>query len=260
MTTEIHPTALVNKDAHLDEDVIVGPYCTIGEGVEIGKSTRLISNVILEGKVRIGENCQVFPYAVIGQPPQDLKYKGEDTSVKMGRDNIIREFVTIHRASVGGDGATEVGDNNFLMAYVHIAHDCKVGDNVIMANYAALSGHCEVQDNAIIGGMVGVHQFVRIGAYSMVGGFSRLIQDIPPYVISSGAEKAKLFGINTIGLKRSGFSDDAISELKKAYKILFRQKGSLKEAIKQVQAELPYTDEIKYLIEFIQKNKRGICR
>lgn len=260
MATEIHPTALVDKDAHLDEDVSVGPFCIVGKGVKIGKSTSLISNVVLEGDVRMGENCRVFPFAVIGQPPQDLKYKGEDTSVKIGRDNIIREFVSVHRASVDGEGTTDIGDGNFLMAYVHIAHDCKVGNNVIMANYAALSGHCEVQDNAIVGGMVGVHQFVRIGAYSMVGGFSRLIQDIPPYVISSGAEKAKLFGINAVGLKRNGFSDEAVNELKKAYKILFRQKMSLKEAIKHIQAELPYTEEIKYLIEFIQKNKRGICR
>jgi UDP-N-acetylglucosamine acyltransferase len=260
MATEIHPSAFVDNEAHLDEGVSVGPFCMVGKGVKIGKSTRLISNVVLEGNVLVGENCQIFPYAVIGQPPQDLKYKDEDTSVEIGSNNIIREFVSIHRASVDGEGKTYIGDNNFLMAYVHIAHDCIVGNNVIMANYSALSGHCEVQDKANIGGMVGVHQFVRIGAYSMVGGFSRLIQDIPPYVISSGAEKAKLFGINAIGLKRSGFSDDTVNELKKAYKILFRQKLSLKEAIKQVQAELPYTDEIKYLIEFIQKHKRGICR
>lgn len=259
MKKEIHPTAIVNPKAGIEEDVVIGAFCIIGEGVHIKRGTKLISNVIIEGDTEIGENCIVYPFASIGLPPQDLKYRGEKTGVKIGNDNIIREYITIHRASVGGDGITTIGDKNFLMAYVHIAHDCKIGNSVIMSNLATLAGHVVVEDYAYIGGLVAVHQFTRIGAYAMVGGFSGVGQDIPPYTIASGA-RARLFGLNTIGLKRHGFSDSMINDLKKAYKILFREKRTLKDAIKKIQEDLSYTDEIKYLIEFIQKNKRGICR
>jgi UDP-N-acetylglucosamine acyltransferase len=259
MATEIHATAIVDKGASIDEEVSIGPFCIIGGGVKIGKGTRLLSNVLVEGKTEIGEGCTVYPFTSVGLPPQDLKYRDEETGVKIGARNIIREYTTIHRASIGGDRVTVVGDDTFLMAYVHIAHDCKIGSHVIMANAATLAGHVTVEDYAFVGGIVAVHQFTRIGAYSMVGGFSGIGQDIPPYTIASGA-RAKLFGLNTVGLKRHGFSDTAIAELKKAYKILFREKRTLKDAIKKVQAELPYTDEIKHLIGFIEKNKRGICR
>ncbi|MEW6674844.1 MAG: acyl-ACP--UDP-N-acetylglucosamine O-acyltransferase [Nitrospirota bacterium] len=259
MRSEIHPTAIINSKAEIEEGVIIGPFCIIGEGVRIRKGTKLISNVIIEGNTEIGENCTIYPFTSIGLPPQDLKYKGGKTGVKIGKENIIREYVTIHRASVGGDGLTTIGDKNFLMAYVHIAHDCKIGSQIIMANLATLGGHVVVEDYAVIGGLVAVHQFTRIGAYAMVGGFSGVGQDIPPYTIASGA-RARLFGLNTIGLKRHGFSDSTINELKKAYKILFREKRTVKDAIKKIQEDLPYTDEIRHLIEFIQKNKRGICR
>ena len=259
MPTEIHATAIVDSTASIDEDVFIGPFCIIGKGAELGKGVRLLSNVIVEGRTGIGEECTIYPFSSIGFQPQDLKYKGEETGVRIGRRNIIREYTTIHRASVGGDGLTTIGDENFLMAYVHVAHDCKIGNHVIMANSAALAGHVAVEDHAYIGGLVGVHQFTRIGAYSMVGAFSAIGQDIPPYTMASGV-RAKLFGLNSVGLKRHGFPDSTVAELKKAYKILFRDKGTLREAIKRVQAELPYTDEIKHLIEFIEKNKRGICR
>lgn len=259
MATEIHPTSIIDKKASIDEDVFIGPFCTVGEGVSIKKGTRLVSHVVLEGKTEIGGECTIYPFASIGLQPQDLKYKNEGTGLKIGAKNVIREYTTIHRASVGGDRLTVVGDGNFLMAYVHVAHDCQIGSHIIMANAATLAGHVSVEDYAVIGGLVAVHQFTRIGAYSMVGGFSGIGQDIPPYMIASGA-RAKLFGLNTIGLKRHGFSDQTISELKKAYKILFREKRTLKEAIKRIQADLPYTDEIRRLIEFIEKNKRGICR
>ncbi|MEW6001060.1 MAG: acyl-ACP--UDP-N-acetylglucosamine O-acyltransferase [Nitrospirota bacterium] len=255
----IHSSAIVSPQAQIGEDVSIGPFCIIGEDVTIKKGTKLISNVIIEGNTEIGENCIIYPFTSIGLPPQDTKYKGEKTGVKIGNNNIIREYITLHRASVGGDGLTTIGDNNFLMAYVHIAHDCRIGSFVTMANVATLAGHVMVEDYAVIGGLVAVHQFTRIGAYAMVGGFSGVGQDIPPYMIASGA-RAKLFGLNTIGLKRHGFSDSTINELKKAYKILFREKRTLKDAIKKIQEDLPYTDEIKHLIEFIQKNKRGICR
>ena len=259
MAKEIHPSAIVHPNAEIDENTVIGPFCIVGEGVRIKNGTKLISNIVVEGDTEIGENCSVYPFTSIGLPPQDLKYKGEKTGVKIGNGNTIREYITIHRASVSGDGTTTIGDNNFFMAYVHIAHDCKIGNHVIMANVATLAGHVLVEDHAVIGGLSAVHQFARIGAYTMIGGFSGVAQDIPPYTVASGP-RAKLFGPNTIGLKRHGFSDQTISEIKKAYKILFREKHTLKEAIKKVQEELPYTDEIKYLIEFIQKNKRGICR
>lgn len=259
MTTEIHKTAIIDPKAVIDEGVSIGPFCIVGEGVKLKKGTRLMSNVMIEGNTEIGEGCQIYPFASIGLPPQDLKYKGEKTGVKIGNNNVIREYMTIHRGSVGGDGLTEIGNDNFLMAYVHVAHDCKIGDSVIMANLATLAGHVVVEDYAYIGGLVVVHQFTRIGAYAMVGGFSGIGQDIPPYTMASGP-RAKLFGLNSVGLKRHGFTDSTINELKKAYKILFREKLTLKEALKKVQKEFSHSKEIKHLVEFIEKNTRGVCR
>ncbi|MEW6584315.1 MAG: acyl-ACP--UDP-N-acetylglucosamine O-acyltransferase [Nitrospirota bacterium] len=259
MERVIHPTAIVDPRAEIDEGVLIGPFSVIGDGARIKRGSKLHSHVIIEGDTEIGENCVIYPYTSIGLPPQDLKYKGEKTGVRIGNNNTIREYITVHRASVGGEGLTVIGDNNFLMAYVHIAHDCRIGSGVALANVATLAGHVLVEDHAVIGGLVAVHQFTRIGAYAMVGGFSGVGQDIPPYMIASGA-RAKLFGLNKIGLKRHGFSDETIDELKKAYKILFREKHTLKEALKKIQQDLPYSDEIKHLIEFIKENKRGICR
>ncbi|MGW8271845.1 MAG: acyl-ACP--UDP-N-acetylglucosamine O-acyltransferase [Thermodesulfovibrionales bacterium] len=255
----IHQTAIVDSKAEIDEGADIGPFCVIGPEVKVSGGARIHSNVIIEGNTEIGEGTQIYPFSCIGMPPQDLKYKGEKTGLRIGKNTLIREYVTVHRASVGGDGTTAVGDGCFLMAYVHIAHDCKIGNSVIMANAATLAGHVLIEDFAVIGGVVAVHQFTRIGAYSMVGGFSGIGQDIPPYTIASGA-RAKLFGLNLVGLKRHGFSDETIAELKKAYKILFREKNTLKQAVRKVQEEIPYTDEIKHLLDFINENKRGICR
>lgn len=259
MAKDIHKTAIVSPKAELADSVSIGPFCIIGAGAVIKKGTKLISNVVVEGNTEIGEDCTVYPFASIGLPPQDIKYKNEKTGVKIGKKNIIREYVTIHRASVGGGVITEVGDSNFIMGYVHIAHDCKIGSGVTMANVTTLAGHVVVEDFAVFGGLVVVHQFTRIGAYAMVGGFSGIGQDIPPYTMASGA-RAKLYGLNLIGLKRQGFSDETINNLKKAYKILFREKKTLKEALKKIKADLPDTKEIRHLVEFIEKNKRGICR
>lgn len=259
MSKNIHKTAIVSPKASIGDNVSIGPFCIIGEGVVIKKGARLISNVIVEGDTEIGEECIVHPFATIGLPPQDIKYKNEKTGVKIGKKNIIREYTSIHRATAGEGGLTEIGDSNFLMAYVHIAHDCKIGNSVIMANAAMLAGHVVVEDFAVFGGLVVVHQFTRIGAYAMVGGFSGIGQDIPPYTMASGA-RAKLYGLNVIGLKRQGFSDETINNLKKAYKILFREKRTLKDALKKIKSELPEIKELKNLVEFIEKNKRGICR
>lgn len=256
---EIHKTAIISPKAEIDKEVVIGPYCIIGDNVKIGRGTRLINHVQIEGITEIGENCTIFPFTTIGFPPQDIKYKGEPTGVKIGNNNTIREYVTIHRASVAGDGWTVIGDSNFIMAYVHIAHDCKIGNSVIMANLATLAGHVQVEDFAFIGGLVAIHQFTRIGAYAMIGGFSGVGQDVPPFTMASGP-RAKLYGLNSVGLKRRGFSDETINILKKAYKILFRDKLQLKEAIDKVKRELPQIPEIIHLLEFIEANKRGICR
>lgn len=255
----IHASAVVDERAEIAEDVEIGPFCIIGPDVKIGKGSKLQSNVVVDGKTDIGEGCRIYPFACVGTEPQDLKYKGEETGLKVGNNVIIREYVTVHRGSVGGDGFTEVGSRSFLMAYVHVAHDCKIGANVIMANAATLAGHVLVEEHAVIGGIVAIHQFTRIGAYSMIGGFSGIGQDIPPYMMASGP-RAQLYGLNTIGLKRHGFSDEVVNELKKAYKILFREKNTLKGAIKKIQEELPFTPEIERLITFINENRRGICR
>jgi UDP-N-acetylglucosamine acyltransferase len=259
MKSTIHKTALIDPKAKIDAGVEIGPYCIVKKGVRISKGTKLLSHVIIEGNTEISENCTFYPFSSIGFPPQDLKYKGEPTKLIIGSNNIVREYVTIHRASVGGDETTVVGSNNYFMAYVHIAHNCRVGDHNIMANAATLAGHVVVEDFTIIGGLTAVHQFTRIGRYAMVGGFSGIGQDIPPYMVASGA-RAKLFGLNAIGLKRHGFSDQTINTIKKAYKILFREKRTLKDAIRKVQEDFPDSPEIRYLIEFIEKNKRGICR
>lgn len=259
MKSKIHATSIIDPKADLDPSVEIGPFCIVKGGALIKKGTKLVSNVIIEGGTEIGENCVIHPFTSIGFAPQDLKYKDENTKLVIGNNNVIREYVTLHRASVSGEGITSLGDNNFLMAYAHVAHDCRLGSNVIMANAATLAGHVLVEDHAFIGGVVAVHQFTRIGEYAMIGGFSGIGQDIPPYMIAAGA-RAKLFGPNTIGLKRKGFTDQTINSIKKAYKILFRDKLTLKEALKKVEDEIPPTREITHLIEFIEKNRRGICR
>jgi len=259
MARKIHKTAVISKRAEIDEDVFVGPFCCIGEGVTVHKGSRLLSNVIIEGLTEMGKDCTIYPFTTIGLPPQDLKYKKEKTGLKIGKNNIIREYTSIHRGSVGGDGLTEIGDSNFLMAYVHIAHNCKIGNSTVMANAATLAGHVVVEDFAVIGGIVAIHQFTRIGAYAMVGGFSGIGQDIPPYTMASGA-RAKLYGLNVIGLKRYGFSEETINILKRAYKILFREKRTLKDALKKIKSDLPETEALQHLITFIEQNRRGICR
>lgn len=256
---KIHRTAVVSSTAKLLQGVEIGPYCIVGKGVKIGRNTRLVSHVTVK-EAEIGNNCIIYPFTTIGLTPQDLKYSNEKTRVKIGNNNIIRENVTIHRASVDGDGLTEIGDNNFIMAYSHIAHDCKIGNSTVLANSTTLAGHVEVEDFAVFGGLVAVHQFARIGRYSMIGGVSGVSKDIPPYTTASG-NRAKLYGLNTTGIKRQGFKESAIKELKCAYKILFRSKLTFSEAIAKVKKELKQTREVKHLIKFLEKSKkRGICR
>ena len=256
----IDPTAVVHKDAEVDEDVSIGPFCVIEERVKIGKGTSLLSHVVVQKGTQIGENCTVSPFASLGGPPQDVSYKGEDTVLIVGDNNVIKEYVTMNRGTVHGGGVTRIGNNNFVMAYAHIAHDCTVGNSIIMANCATLAGHVEVADYVIFGGLCAVHQFCRIGKYAFISGVTGVPKDVPPFVIAAG-DRAKLYGLNVVGLERRGFSKEDITQLKKAYRIIFRSSLPLSTSVRIVQEEL--SGECRHvadLIEFIKSSKRAICR
>ncbi|QTA84223.1 acyl-ACP--UDP-N-acetylglucosamine O-acyltransferase [Desulfonema magnum] len=255
----IHPTAIIDPKAELGSNVEVGPYAIIRENVSIGSGTIIGSHAVIEPHVSIGPDCHIFQFAAIGAVPQSLKFGGEDTRVKIGRGSVIREFVTIHRGTSFGGGVTEIGEENFLMAYTHIAHDCKVGRNVTMSNNATLGGHIIIGDYATVGGLVAIHQFVRIGDYAFVGGKSAVVKDIPPYVIAAG-DRAKLHGLNTVGLKRHGMSQETLSALKKVYRIIFRIGITLNEAIERVSAEVEQVPEVVNFVNFIKSSERGITR
>ncbi|HIJ59542.1 MAG TPA: acyl-ACP--UDP-N-acetylglucosamine O-acyltransferase [Nitrospirae bacterium] len=260
MSISIHPTSVVSSKAQLADGVIIGPFCTVSDETIIGENTRLISHIVIDGKVIIGKDNEIYPFVSIGLPPQDTKYKGEtDCYVSIGNNNIFRENMTVHRASVSGDRVTEIGNNNFFMAYAHIAHDCKVGNNTILVNGATLGGHVLVEDYVVIGGLTPVHQFCRIGAHAMLGGGSSIANDVPPYVIAAGF-RGQLYGLNVVGLRRRGFSKETILALKKAYMIIFQEHHLLKDALNKVRNEVPQIEEVKRLISFIETSKRGICR
>jgi len=255
----INPTAVIHPKARIAGGVSIGPYTVIGEHVTIGKDTEIASHVLIDGWTTIGERNQLHSFSCIGTPPQDVGYRNEETYLIVGNDNIIREFATVNRATTKADRKTEIGNKNFLMAYSHVAHDCKLGNSIIMANSAGLAGHITIEDYAILGGIVGVHQYVRIGAYSMIGGQSAIVQDIPPYVSAAG-NRAQLYGLNTIGLKRKGFSDAVINNLKKAYKIIFRSGMTTEEALAKVVDELSECKEVNYFVDFMRHSKRGVTR
>ena len=258
--TRVHPTAIVHQKAQLADEVTVGPYTLIGEHVRIGQGTRVDSHVVVEGWTEIGEECRIHPFVSLGAPPQHLQCKGEETYVRIGNKNILREYVTVNRATAFGGGLTSLGDHNVLMAYVHIAHDCHVGSHVIMANAATLAGHITIGDHAIVGGLVGIHQFVRVGSYSMIGGCSAVGQDVPPFLRAAGGYRARLFGVNTIGLKRHGFSDDRIRMLKRVYRALFLSDLRLAEAVKRVRDEFADSKDVRDLLAFLDGTKRGVCK
>ncbi len=255
----IHPTAVIHPRARIAEDVEIGPYTIVGEHVTIGRGTKIASHVVIEGWTTIGERNHIFPFSSVGTPPQDIGYRNEETYLLIGDDNVIRECATIHRATTKEERKTVIGNNNFLMAYSHVAHDSRLGNHITMANSVALGGHIVIEDYAILGGMAAVHQFVRIGAYAIVGGLTGVGMDIPPYVTASGSS-AQLYGLNLVGLKRRGFSDETISTLKKAYKIVFRSGMTLEEALKKVQTELGDSREVAHLVDFIRNTKRGVTR
>ncbi len=254
----IHPTAIIEDGAELAADVEVGPYSVIGGRVKIGAGTRLVSHVSVAGHTEIGEGCTIHPFASIGGPPQDIGYKGEETACFIGDRNVIREYVTINRASTKADGWTRIGNGNFIMAYTHIAHDCQVGNNITMANGASLAGHVHVDDFANLSGFCAFHQFCRIGKYAFVSGLTGVPQDVPPYVIVAG-NRARPFGLNVVGLERRGFSKEEIAELKRAYRFLFRSSMTLQAALKTIEEQLE-GPHIQELVTFIRSSERGICR
>jgi UDP-N-acetylglucosamine acyltransferase len=256
---QVHPTAVVHPGARLHETVEVGPYSVIGEKVTIGAGTRVAPHVVIEGRTTIGERNRIFQFASVGGAPQDLKYAGEDTQLIIGDGNTIRESVTMNIGTVGGGGVTRVGNNNLFMAYSHVAHDCVVGNGCIIANSVALAGHVQLEDSVILGGLSAVHQFTRLGKHAFIAGGSMVVMDVPPYCTAQG-DRAELAGLNVVGLQRHGFSEEQIGRIKEAYKILFRSKLQLAEAMDRLKAEMGGQSEIDYLVDFVNQSKRGLTR
>jgi len=255
----IHATAIVHPRAKLAAGVSVGPYSIIGEHVEIGEGTTVGSHVVIEGRTRLGKGNRIFAHSAIGGEPQDKKYAGEPTGLEIGDRNVIREFCTFNCGTVQDAGTTRIGSDNWIMAYVHVAHDCQVGNHTIFANAASIAGHVHVGDHAILGGFTGVHQFVLIGPHSMTAGATLLLQDLPPYVMAAG-NAAKPFGINAEGLKRRGFSEEQVTEIRRAYKTLYRSGLSLEEAKATISAQAAKEPALKVLADFLGRSTRGIVR
>ena len=255
----IHATAIIAPGARLADDVSIGPYSVIGEHVEIGAGTRVGAHAVITGHTRIGQHNQIFHFVSLGEAPQDKKYAGEPTRLEIGDHNVIREFCTFNTGTVQQQGVTKIGSHNWIMAYVHIAHDCVIGDHTIFANNASLAGHVEIGDWAILGGFTGVHQFCKIGAHVMTGISSVVFKDIPPYIMAAG-QPATPHGLNSEGLKRRGFSSNTLAVLKRAYKTLYRDGNTLAEAQQKLQADAAHHAEIRQLLDFLARAERGIIR
>ncbi len=259
MTALIHPTAVIEDGAKFGRHVKVGPYCVIGADVRMGDGCELISHVVITGHTQLGNNNRVFPFSSIGQIPQDLKYRGEASEVIMGDNNQIRENVTINAGTEGGGMVTRIGNNNLLMAYAHIAHDCILGNGIVLANCATLAGHVEVDDDAIIGGLSAIQQFVRIGRLSMIGGMSGVTKDVAPFTLLAGGYRAGLSGLNIIGLKRHGFTLARIGILKEVYRLLLQEAGNREDRLLEAESLTPTDDaDAHHLIAFIRAAKRGL--
>lgn len=259
MSGRVHPSALVNPGARLASDVEIGPYSIVGPSVEVGEGSWIGAHVVLDGRVRIGRRNRIFHFASIGAPPQDKKYAGEDTAVEIGDGNTIREYVTINRGTAQDAGVTRLGDDNWVMAYVHFAHDCQIGSKTIFANACQLAGHVTVGDWAIFGATTLVHQFVHVGAHAFTGMGTYLPQDLPPFITAAG-NMAKPYGINSEGLRRRGFSAQTILGLKRAYRTLYRSGLGLEEACRQLEAQAPACPPVQAILDFIRRSQRGIIR
>lgn len=260
MSATIAETAVISREAVLAPDVTIGPYVVIGPNVTIGAGTVVGPHAHIEGPTTLGERNRIIGQCSIGTEPQDLKFKGEKTELRIGNDNVFREFVTINRGTTGGGGITTIGSHNYFMAYAHVAHDCHVGSNTVFANNATLAGHVEIGDSSTIGAFSAVHQFCRVGDHAFIGGGSICTQDVLPFVKTVGNRPAKTYGVNTIGLERKGFQKQTVEALQRAYRILTRSKLSLADALARIESELSFHSEVRYLVEFIRGSKRGFIR
>jgi UDP-N-acetylglucosamine acyltransferase len=256
----VHPTSIVHPQARVDEAAEIGPYCILGAEVHVGAGTRMMANVYAEGPTLIGEDNLFYPFTTVGVASQDLKYRGERAQTRIGRRNKIREFVTIHRGTEGGGLVTSIGDDNLLMAYVHVAHDVSVGNNCVLANGVTLGGHVSVGDWAVIGAFSGVHQFCRVGRHAMVGGYSVLTQDVLPFATTVSPRESKVFGANRVGLERRGFSEEAIEGLQSAFRLLTRTGLNTSQAVERIRQEVPASPELQELLAFIESSGRGFVK
>lgn len=258
MSQSIHALAVVSPHASLGENVSIGPFCTVGEHVVLGDGCELISHVSIIGRTTIGKNNRFFPFASIGAEPQDLKYHGEPSEVIIGDNNSFREYTTVHRGTEGGGMVTRLGNNNLLQTYSHVAHDCQLGNDIVLAASALLAGHVEVHDGAIVGGMSAVHQFARVGKYAMLGAMCTALKDMPPFTIAGGGYHMSLSGLNVVGLKRRGLSNDDIRCLKEAYRLLFKSKCLLKDRIQAVEDLQTHNSYVDELLAFVRSSERGL--
>ncbi len=256
----VHPTALIDRQAKVPASCRIGPYCVVGAGVELGERCRLISHVAIEGPTTIGSDNSFFPFAAIGMAPQDVTYKGEPTRLEIGSHNEIREYVTINRGTLKGGGVTRVGSHILIMAYTHIGHDCVIGDHAMLVNGATIAGHVTVEEWAVVGALCPVHQFVRIGAHSYVGGGTTITQDVLPFSMTSAARDTHAYGLNKIGLERRGFSKERIAKIHHAYKVLLASKLNTSQALEKLKSEPNPGDDVAMLIRFIETAERGIIK
>jgi UDP-N-acetylglucosamine acyltransferase len=255
-----HPTAVIHPAAQIASSVTVGPYSVIGEGVELGEDCEVMSHAVIEGPARMGRRNRIFPYAAVGFPCQDLKYHGEPTRLEVGDDNVIREFVTLHRGTMDGHGVTKIGSHNLLMAYVHIAHDCSLGDHIIMANGASLAGHVEIGDHATVGAFCGIHQFCRIGAYSFLGSYSVVNKDILPYSKTTAERPLRVYGVNNLGLERRGLGPQDLEELQAAFRLLCRSKLNTTQALEAIESRAFQSQHVLALVDFVKSSQRGVVK
>ena len=256
----VHPTAIVHPGAKIDPGADIGPFCVIADEVEIGAGTRLMAHIYVEGPTWIGEGNTFYPYSTVGVASQDLKYQGERAETRIGNNNRIREFVTIHRGTKGGGALTSIADSTLIMAYAHIAHDCHIGSRCILANGVTLGGHVVIADHAVVGAFSGVHQFCRVGVHAMVAGYSVVTRDVMPYSLTGVDREARLFGENKEGLKRRGFSAETIQRLHKAFRLLASAQLNTTQALERIAAEVETSDEIAELVRFIQSSERGVIK
>lgn len=256
----IHPTTITDPGAKVPASCHVGPYCVIGPDVELGENCRLLSHVVIEGPTKIGSNNSFFPYAAIGMAPQDVTYRGEATRLEIGDHNEIREYVTLNRGTVKGGGVTKIGSHLLIMAYTHVGHDCVIGDHVMLVNGATLGGHVTVEDWAVVGALCPVHQFVRIGAHSYIGGGTTITQDVLPFSMTSAARETHAYGMNKVGLQRRGFSKERIAKIHHAYKILLASKMNTSQALEKLKSESDRGEDVDMLIRFVEQADRGIIK